>query len=170
MPGFGVVSGHAHTLLGPSAELVEKMGIYACPCRDDEEAGAGLAFKIETLYAPQSNPARRGMESGPRRRCDIHGQAEIVGEGVSRAHGENPQGSAGIRQHLDKVVDGAIAAAGEDSVEARQDGLPGLLFGMGARVGEEELGFDVCAAQQRQRGFQLRLAPRVAAAGFGVIE
>ena len=110
------------------------------------------------------------MQGCPRRRRDIHWQAEVVGESVGRAHGQNRESSAGIRQHLNNVVDGAIAAAGKDGVETRKDGFPRLLLRMGTRVGEDELGFDVCPAQQRQRGFQLRLAPSAAAAGFGVIE
>ena len=138
-PDFStLVSGHAHTLLGPSVELVEEMGIHACPSRDDEEAGAGLAFKIETLYLAQRDPARRGMQGCPRRRRDIHWQAEVVGESVGRAHGQNRESSAGIRQHLNNVVNGAIAAAGKDGVETRKDDLPRLLLRLGTGVGEDE--------------------------------
>ena len=130
----------------------------------------GLAFEIEILDTTERNPAGSGMQSGLRRSRDIHGQAEVVRERIGGAHGQNREGDAGVRQHLDHVVNGAVSAAGKDRVASSQDGLPRLLLGVSPRVGEDELGFDACAAKQCQRGFQLRLAPHAAAAGIRVIE
>ena len=170
LPGFCVVGGHAHALLGAGVEFVEEVSIHAGACRDDEEARAGVAFEIQILDAAECNPAGHGVQSGLRRCCDIHGQAEVVRERIGRAHGQNREGDAGVRQHLDHVVNGAVSAAGKDGVTTCEHGLPRLLLGVSARVGEDELSLDVGAAEQRQHGFQLGLAPRAAAAGVRVIE
>ena len=57
---------------------------------------------------------------------NIHGQAEIVGQCVSGAHGKNGQRNASRGQYLDDVVDRAIAATGEDSVTSVEHGLDGF--------------------------------------------
>jgi hypothetical protein len=41
---------------------------------------------------------------------------------------------------------------------------------MSTGVRENEVGIDICFAEQRQHGFRLRLAPHAAAAGVGVVE
>ncbi len=170
LPRFGVVGRHAHALLAPGVELVEKVRIHSRSCRDDKEACAGLAREIDILNAAQRNPAGRGMKCGPRRCGNVHGQAEIVRQRVRRPHGKYRQRDAGIRQLLENVVDGAVAAAREDGVTTRQHGLPRFLLGVVARVGEDELGLDVRVAEQREHGFQLCLAPHAPAAGIRVIE
>ena len=150
--------------------LIEEVGIHSGPGPDDEEARAGVAFEIEILHAAERNATGHGMKSGTRRYSNIHGQTEVVRQRVGRAHGQNREGSASVRQHLDHVVDGAVAAAGKHRVTTRQNGLPRLLLRVSTRIGEDEVGLDVCPAEQRQHGFQLRLAPHAPAAGVRVIE
>jgi hypothetical protein len=67
-------------------------------------------------------------------------------------------------------VDGAVSTAGKNRVTAGENGLPRLLFRMSARIGEDELGLDACAAEYCQDGFQFCLAARAAASGVWVIE
>jgi hypothetical protein len=50
--------------------------------------------------------------------CDIHRETKVVRQRVSRAHGQNRKRGAGVCQHLDQVMNGAVTAAGEDGVAA----------------------------------------------------
>ena len=84
--------------------------------------------------------------------------------------GKIARATLGVRQNLDHVVDGAVATAGKNRVTTCENGLARFLLGVGARVGEHKVGLDVCTAEQRQHGFQLRLAPHAAAAGIRVVE
>jgi len=170
LPSLGVVSGHAHALLGRGVELVEEVRIHPCTCRDDEEARARFAFEIEIFDAAKRDAAGCGMKSGAGCGRDIHGQAEVVGQCVGRSQGQDRQGRAGVRQHLDHVVDGAVSATSKDRVPTGKNGLPRLLLRVSRGVREDELGLNACAAEQRQHGFQLRLASHAAAAGVRVIE
>ena len=147
MPSFRVVSGHAKAMLGSGVEFIEEVSIDSNPGGDDEVACAGLPFEILILNASQSNAPRCGGESGLRGAGDIHGQAEIVGQCVSGAHGKNGQRNASRGQYLDDVVDRAIAATGEDSVTSGEHGLTGFVFSVGTGVRKDEVGFDPCVAQ-----------------------
>ena len=101
---------------------------------------------------------------------DIHGQSKIVRQRISRAHGQNRECDASIGKHLDDVVDGTVAAAGENGVTSGEHGLTGLFLGMCTGVSEDEAGFDTSLAEHCKRGIQLGLAPIVAATGIGVIK
>jgi len=110
------------------------------------------------------------VKSSPGCCRDIHGQTEVMRQRVGRAHGQNRKSGIGICQHLDHVMDGAVSTTGKNRVTACEDGLPRLLLRVSARVGEDELSFDICATEYCQDGFQLCLAARAAATGVGVIE
>src|SRR5580700_2616748 len=170
LPSFGVIGGHAHSLLGAGMEFVEEVSIHACAGCDDEEARAGLALEVEKLYATERDPAGDAVQSNLRRRSDIHGQAEVVRECIGGAHGQNREGGASVRQHLNHIVDGAVSTASKNRVITCKNGLARFLLGMGARVGEDKVGLYVCGAEQRQHGLQLGLAPYAAAAGIRVVE
>jgi hypothetical protein len=116
MPGFRVVGGHAQAMFGSGVEFIEKVGVDSHTGGHDEVAGAGLSFEIVILNAAQGHAPRRSGESGPRGAGDIHGQAKIVGERVGGTHGKNCKRDVGSGEHLDNVVDGAIAAAAENGV------------------------------------------------------
>ncbi len=142
MPCFRVVGGHAQAMLGSGVEFIEEVSVDSNSGGDDEVAGAGLPFEILILNASQGYAPGCGGEGGPRGAGNIHGQAEIVGQRVSGAHGKNGERNASRGEHLDDVVDGAIAAAGENRVTSVEHGLPGFLFSVGAGVREDEVGFD----------------------------
>ena len=59
MPGFGVVGGHAHALLGSGVEFVEKMSIDSDAGGDDEITRAGIALEIGKFTRPSA--MRRGV-------------------------------------------------------------------------------------------------------------
>ena len=147
MPGFRIVGCHAQAMLGSGVELIEEVRVDPNPGGDDEVTRAWLPFEIVILNAAQGyTPSRRG-ESGLRGTGDIHGQAEVVGQCVSGAHGKNGQRDASRSQHLDDVVDRAIAAAGENGVTSVEHGVPGFFFSVGAGVREDEVGFDPSVTQ-----------------------
>ena len=72
-----------------------------------------------------------------------------MSESVGRSHGQNRERDAGVRQHLNDVVDGAVASAGKDGVIAGRNGLSQLFFRVNAGAGENQFGLDVGTAEQR---------------------
>lgn len=93
-----------------------------------------------------------------------------MSERVRRAHGQHGEGTRGIGEYLNDVVDGAIAAAGEDGVTSGENGLTGMFESVGAGMRENEFGVDACAPQQSEHRFQLLLAAHSVATGVGVEE
>jgi hypothetical protein len=77
---------------------------------------------------------------------------------------------AGIRQHLNDVVNGAVATAGEDGVTSGKDRLARFLLRLGPGVSENEGGIDASSRQKRQNGLQLGMAAFAPAAGIRVVE
>jgi hypothetical protein len=127
-------------------KLVKEVGVDADSGGDDEVADVRLAEQIVILNAAEGYAARGSVERGPGGGGYIHGQVEVVSQGVGRAHGENGKCDAGVRQHLDNIVNGAVAAAGEDGVTTGEDSLTRLFLSVGARLREDQLGIYVCVA------------------------
>src|SRR5579863_2473181 len=93
-----------------------------------------------------------------------------MGQGVGCTHRQNGQGNRSIYDHLRYVMDGAIAATGEDRIATGRNRFPCLLVSMRTRLGGNHVGFDACTAQHRQRRFQLSQPTPAAAARIRVIE
>ena len=94
---------------------------------------------------------------------------EIVREGVGRAHGQNGQRGGRVGEDLSDVVDGAVAAAGEDGVATGVDRAAGFFDGVMGRFSGNQIGFHGSVSKHGERGFQFPLA-LLAAAGFRVVE
>ena len=90
-------------------------------------------------------------------------------QSVGGSHGQNGQRDGRIRQHLRDVVDGAVAAAGEDRVATGVDGPPSFVAGVIGRLRGNQIRFHASGSEDRECGFQFPLA-LLAAAGIRVVE
>jgi len=169
-PGLGVIGGHAQALLGSGLKLVEKVSVHSDSGRNDEKTNAGVALEIAVLNPTERDTARIGVESGLGGSGDVRRQSEVVGQRVCRAHRQNREGDRAIRQDLNDVVDGAVAAAGENGIASGEYGLASHFFGMRAGMSQDQAGFHPGMAQQGKDGLQFRLAPVAASAGIRVVE
>src|ERR1700722_9447605 len=97
------------------------MGIDADSCRDREIARGLLALKVFVLDATERNAANSAVHGGARGRARAKRKSEIVGESVGGAERKNRESYRRAGQPLNNVVNGAVAAAGEDRVAACGD-------------------------------------------------
>ena len=112
---------------------------------------AGLAIALD---AANGDPVRHALRKTGGRRPEIIPQAYFISQNVGSTPGENPQGHAGVHHAVHHLVDGAVAARGNDQIGALLDAFSGD----GARRGRTRGGKDTDAVsgalQDSSRFFQ----------------
>jgi hypothetical protein len=86
------------------------------------------------------------------------GDADLARPEVAGAAGEGADGDVRAEHPRDDLAQGAVAAAGDDDVEAVRHRLPGEVggFGLGGRLADHSV--PVVGGQRRQRGRQVNPA------------
>jgi hypothetical protein len=124
----------------------DESSVGACAGEDGEVAGLRGGLDL----ADRDDAGRKGedLAGGGER---VGREAEVTGEGVGRAHGDDAEGRAGLgvcRVHtllnsvridhpLQGIVDGAVSPAGEDEFGALCDSVAGLRAGGSGGGGRE---------------------------------
>ncbi len=170
LPGFEVVGSHASAILEFGGEFVEEVGVDPDAGGDDEVAGGGLAVEVFVLDAAKGNAAEGSGDGGFGGVAGAKRDAEVVSESVGGAEGENGESDGGAGESLNDVVDGAIAAAGEDGVAASGNGAAGVVGGFVAGAADGEFGADSGGLDDADGVVEFGVALFAAAAGVGIEE
>jgi hypothetical protein len=150
MPRLRVIGSHAEPVLGFRIQFVKQVRVDAHARCDNEITISSVPFEILVLNTPESNPPGYSAERGFRGPENIHGQAEIMGKRIGRAHGKNCKRDLRGRQHLNNVVDSTVAAAGEYRVAPRKHGLTGLFPSMSSGVSENKAGLNAGSTEHAE--------------------
>ena len=136
---------------------------------DYKVTSGGIALEVDITNSTESHATRAGLQRSLRRRHDLERKIDVMRQRIRRTHGQNRQRGGGVGEHLDDVVDGAIAPAGENGVATGGDSTASFFDGVIRRLRGNQIGFHASGPKHRDRGFQFALA-LLAAAGFRVVK
>ena len=146
------------------------MGVDADAGRHREITGGGLAMKIFVLDAAEREAADAALDGGARGITGARREGEIVGERVGGAEGKDGERDGSASQFLNDVVNGAIAAAGEDGVAAARHRIARVDGGLVAGTANGKLGMDSSGLDDADGNVELAVATLASAAGIGIKE
>jgi hypothetical protein len=114
---------------------------------------AGIAPHVGIAYAAERDAARGRLQRSFCSGRNFHGKIQVVRERVRGAHRQNRHCGRRVGENLSDVVDGAIAAAGEDRVATGVDGAASFFHGVMGRFSGNQVGFHAAVSQRRERRF-----------------
>ncbi len=97
------------------------------------------AGQVRPIEHAERDAHRDGVEKLLRRVIGPVGETNFIGENVGGAGGENTKRNVGADYAVDRFVDGAVAAGGEDEIAARVDRPAGKIAGRLRAGGGNEL-------------------------------
>ena len=106
-------------------ELVDDARVQTNACHENEMA----ARLVRPFERPQRDADGRGIEKLFRGAIGPVGETDFVGQNVGGAGGQDAEPNLGAGYSIDDLVDGAVAAGGEDEIAARVDRFAGKLSG-----------------------------------------
>ncbi len=137
-----VVGEISAALLGPGVGAIEQFGVHSDAGGYGEIAGTARA-----LDASQGNAMRGEAEDSGCGLLGTVGEAEIVGQHVAGAEGDDAHHGRAPGHALESLEDRTVAAAGEDRIATSADGGTGLASGGASGLGRFDENLDSGATE-----------------------